>query len=750
MARTSHFPVIGIILATFVVLAVIYSIATPIFEASDEVSHYAVVQHIADTGELPVQRPGVKTAWEQEGSQPPLYYLLASFVARVIDTRDAAQRMTRNPHAAPGDPSLDANRNLVIHSPAEDFPWRNTTLAVHLIRFVSIVLGAGTIALGYRIARRIFLDRSSIPIGTAALIAFNPMFIFISASVNNDNLTILLTSLALYLSVLCWYESPGHVDRSGWWRRLLLGIVLSAAALSKISGLTLLPIVALMLTIRHLRARDWRGWILSGVLIALPVLLIAGWWYARNLQLYGELFGLDTMVAIAGPRFLSLLDLVPEFDGFRYSYWALFGAVNIVTFPLAYVIFDLFTLVSIVGAVIWFVRNRRDERFILLLILAAYVLLVFVGVVRWTMMTPASQGRLMFPAITALSLLMWLGWETIFNVQLSMFNDRAKRPTSNLQPPTSRWHKLRWTMPVFMLLVAAIAPFRDIAPTYARPQMIAEAQLPSNLKQLEVDYGDQLRLIGYRTAEPLARSDSVEFTLYWQCLKSIDADYSVFAIVYGRQLQEVGKRDAYPYHGLYATRQCEAGQVFADPYRIPIKTDGIERPSILRAQIGLKDWVTRTELAPAASGQPVPSVMLDVGKLAPPLQDRQYAMDYRVGDGITLLDARIERQGGTPYLSLTWAPTAILPEDYTTFVHILDANGTLIGQADGPSLEGDYPTSWWSPGETIVDTRPLPLPPEADRVTIGLYRLSDEARLPIVDRGGQRLPQDEIVLPVKP
>ena len=136
------------------------------------------------------------------------------------------------------------------------------------------------------------------------------MFIFITASVNNDNLTILLTSLALYLSILCWYEPAGQVDRSGWWRRLLLGIVLGAAALSKISGLTLLPIVALILTIRHLRRHDWRGWIFSGVLIALPVLLIAGWWYVRNLQLYGELFGLETMVAIAGPRAMTLSALI--------------------------------------------------------------------------------------------------------------------------------------------------------------------------------------------------------------------------------------------------------------------------------------------------------------------------------------------------------------------------------------------------------------------------------------------------------
>jgi hypothetical protein len=101
-------------------------------------------------------------------------------------------------------------------------------------------------------------------------------------------------------------------------------------------------------------------------------------------------------------------------------------------------------------------------------------------------------------------------------------------------------------------------------------------------------------------------------------------------------------------------------------------------------------------------------------------------------------------------LVLTWLATATPPEAYTTFVQVLDAGGRLIGQADGPPLGGDYPTDWWSPGETIVDARPLSLPPEADRVTIGLYRLSDQARLPIVDGSGQRLLNDEIVLPVQP
>ena len=281
--------------------------------------------------------------------------------------------------------------------------------------------------------------------------------------------------------------------------------------------------------------------------------------------------------------------------------------------------------------------------------------------------------------------------------------------------------------------------------------MITEQQLPSDLKRLDVDYGDQLRLVGYRLTEPLARTDSVAFTLYWQCLKPMTTDYSVFAIVYGRQLQELGKRDAYPYHGLFATSQCQPGQILADPYRIPIKTSGASKQTVLRAQIGLRDGQTRVELAPTVGGKSLSAVMLDVGKLVDTLPREHYAtVDYRLGDDIHLLDARITREGDTPHLATTWTTTATPPEAYTIFVHVLDANGNLIGQADGPPSGGDYPTDWWSPGETIVEMRPLPLPPEADRVTIGLYRLSDQTRLPIVDKSGQRVPNDEIVLPVQP
>ncbi len=48
------------ILAAYVVLATIYSVVTPIFEASDELWHYPMVQYLATHGlALPPQTPGV-------------------------------------------------------------------------------------------------------------------------------------------------------------------------------------------------------------------------------------------------------------------------------------------------------------------------------------------------------------------------------------------------------------------------------------------------------------------------------------------------------------------------------------------------------------------------------------------------------------------------------------------------------------------------------------------------------------------
>src|SRR5262249_16021773 len=145
---------LAVILAAYLVLATVYSVVTPIFEASDELWHYPMVQYLATHGfQLPPQQPGIETDWRQEGSQPPLYYLIAAAITAPIDTSDLDFIRRQNPHADIGVIRPDGNVNMIVHrTEAEAFPWRGTVLAVHLARFLSIALGLGTVIVTFLLA----------------------------------------------------------------------------------------------------------------------------------------------------------------------------------------------------------------------------------------------------------------------------------------------------------------------------------------------------------------------------------------------------------------------------------------------------------------------------------------------------------------------------------------------------------------------------------------------------------------------
>ena len=135
---------IRLILLLFTVLALSYSTLIPIFEAQDELFHYAFADHLATTWQLPVQPRTLEEPlglWEQEGGQPPLAYWLAAFLISPIDRQDFFSRSQHNPFAALGVARSDeANLNAVLHDPAQEaFPWHGTVLALHLARLLSIV-----------------------------------------------------------------------------------------------------------------------------------------------------------------------------------------------------------------------------------------------------------------------------------------------------------------------------------------------------------------------------------------------------------------------------------------------------------------------------------------------------------------------------------------------------------------------------------------------------------------------------------
>ena len=339
---------IAAILVCFIAFASAYSVLNPLFESPDEVWHYAFVQHLAGGQALPVldpQRPGL---WAQEGGQPPLYYLVTCLFTRLLPASDWQHTLQANLLADIGHYLPDGNGNAFIHTPVEAWPYRGAALAIHLARLISVLLGACTILVTYLIGREIWSKRPWLALAGAALLAFTPMFLFISASVSNDNLITLLCSLACWLILRLIQLPPTPL------RFLLLGAVIGLAALSKISGIALLAPAGLLLAWLAWQHRDFKLLLWGGVCVLGAALMVAAWWYVRNWQLYGDPLGLNVFVATIGPRQprISLWQLTREWQGLVRSYWGVFGWMNVVAPNWFYWLLNGLALLGIGGLLV--------------------------------------------------------------------------------------------------------------------------------------------------------------------------------------------------------------------------------------------------------------------------------------------------------------------------------------------------------------------------------------------------------------
>ncbi|MCU0500669.1 MAG: exosortase/archaeosortase family protein [Anaerolineae bacterium] len=737
-----------LITCLFVALGVIYSVASPLFEPSDEHNHYPVVQHLATGGGLPIQRAGEKTLWGPEASQPPLYYAASALLTSWINTDDMVALLYRNPHDRRGVPGTTDNANMFIHTEREAFPWRDTALAVHLIRLFSVVLGAGTILCTYTLAFWLFPGQPAIAAAAMAINAFLPMFIFISASVNNDNLVIFLSSLVLLLLVRVIQRGASA------WLLLGLGGLIGLASLAKLNALGLLPLACLALALRAIRVEQGSAmvpmrdatprerkmglaaglrWIGECALVIGPAVLVAGWWYARNWQLYGDLLGLNAMVAVAGgrPPLRTLADLLGEFRGFRYSFWGVLGGFNILLRPpWVYALLDLLSVAALLGLAAWVWRTwrrRMPAPWPELLLLAAWIGVEAVALLRWTAATLASQGRLMFATLVALCFFLALGligWL-----------------------PARRQRVAAWGVGGLMFLLAASAPFAAILPAYAPAPLLTAAAVPASAQRFDVDYGGVMRLLAFEVGkERVQPGAALPVTLYWQMLAPTSEDFSIYLQLFGWQ-QALGQRDSYPGGGARPTSRLAPGQVVADTYLMLVRPDA-KGPAPAWISAGLYRLSSQEKL-PATDSQGKPVVFPILTKLgldapAPTLTGTHplaATLDGRVRlTSYDLADSLI-RAGQEMTVTLYWQATAPLDADYKAFVHLRDAGDGTVAQADAAPLQGFYPTTAWQPGEILNDTQRLALPadlqPGKYRIVAGLYDAKIGQRLSVLDAAGK-------------
>lgn len=709
-------PAVIATLALYLVLALIYNWATPMFEASDEFRHYLTIRYLVLNHTLPVLQPSDDpfAPW-QEAGQPPLYYAAGALISGWVDTSNLPQITDFNPHAHAGVPSTSPDsRNLFVHSAAEDFPYHGVSLAAHLVRMFSILLGSATVFLTYRLARVVAPGVPSAALLASSLVAFNPQFLFVSASVDNDNLVALASTAALLLMAQI---SLGALTRTRLW---LLSGVIGVAMLSKLSGLGLPPLAAVVVGAQSLKVGGWRKTIERLVALAVLPVALTGWWFARNWVVYGEPTGLRTWADLVHTREAGAVKLLSEAPGLFFSYWAVFGAFDIQADWWVYGVYLALTAGGLAGLI----ACRRRLAIELpswrpVALLAAWFAIELVALIRWTITISASTGRLLFPAIAALAVLLALGL---------------------LAPlPPSRRRPAALAMAALLLGLAAYLPFRYIAPAYARPAIgLSSAAIGRPSHPVQVAYAGKLALIGYDLSPAsVGPGQNVTLRLYWHVLAAMDQNYSVTTqLLTGEGV--VGQDDSFPGQGRIATRRLKAGEYFADSYTIAV-SPAATPPLIARVKVGLYDDRLAKLPATNAAGQELAEPIvgeLPIQSAAPlaapaPLATFGNVMELLPGSSTSQNAAA----GATLNVTLRWRAVQRMAQPYTVFLHLADATGRPVAQHDSQPRGGAFPTTWWAAGETVVDDVQMPIPPGVPagnyQLLVGVYQQPSLQRLQV-------------------
>ncbi len=481
--------------ALFFLVGLVYLYAAPNFEASDTVQHVGMIKWIADRGGLPVQSGGHDELYGQEASQPPLYYLMMAALWNAFDTSDFNERYLPSPFTVIGDPSGRGNRNLVIYKQPYPPDLKGSSLALYAIRLLSLGMGAVTVWAVCQSARVLLPGDAGFALLAGALTAFNPQFLFISASVSNDTLVNMMAALITWRMLVMLRD--GFDTR----RDFALALLIALASLSKLSGLVLGAFAALAALWLLFRTGDRRGFLQFAGMTLFAWLIIALWWYVRNLALYAELTGASTMLDYFGRRSISLGQLIAEeFEGLRVSYWAVFGAFNIVVDELFYHLMDALSAIGALGLVVFLAKTvwvdspqrHREHREYVLVAVAVLALLLALGggaLIVWSLQTWASTGRLLFPYITSASLLLALGLGAL------------------------RIPKALIIAPLFAF--SLYAPFAYIIPNYDHPAAVE--RLPVSAVRADVVWGD-LRLSAYEipALQAWRAGDEIPLAFYWR------------------------------------------------------------------------------------------------------------------------------------------------------------------------------------------------------------------------------------------
>lgn len=753
----------NILMILYLVIATAYSLINPAFESPDELLHFDYVETLLRTGRMPVAvlGTGPREAMLTENFQAPLYYTAGALLTAWLPReRPAPQVIERNPFWAwrIGEVGVD-NKAQFLHGPEQDFPWTGLWLRLHLLRFLSILIGLIAVWQAGELALLIWPQRYETALLATGFVAFLPQFVYLSSSVTNDVAVVALSALsAVALGRLLRSLSRRSLDvRGSLWLGLFLGCgILAEVSLLSAGAVALGILFMYLFANRHATPRpSWSNLGLAGLTAA----AIAAPFLVRNWVIYGEATGLKRMDEIWGRREppLALQETLREAPNMWTSFWGRFGYGQIPVGNAIYWACLGITVIALVGLALVLIRQVRtfpltskwpygipwrDSRIWLFVYAGLLAITLIVALFRYAGISPTgSFGRESFAALPVDAVLLAAGWTGVVSP--------ARRRTVALFVPSLLLLFSVWTL-VAVLRPAYVLPTRAFAVSGGP---IAE--------QAGLRVGDVATLSKVTLLNPtLTPGQDALVEVEWLPLRQTATPLIFFARLVGPNNTLLADRATYPGLGRTSTTFWKPGEVFTDLMRVPVDVDAgrAAAPAQVRLWVGLYDRKADTIL-PAVdwpSGDPDPGIVAEA-KLPPEPSHLSQAPSpalARFGDNLELSAAHLPttvQPGAIAPVTLEWTVLNPLPDSCRLFIHLTPADQSQpVAQVDEPIMCDRYPAHLWAAGEAFEDGHQIQIPPTLApgtyRFLIGVYNEAPGwPRLPVVTPAGLA-PENAFVL----
>lgn len=697
------------VLTLYIAAGIALAVVFPLGEAPDEPAHFTYIRYLALEKKLPILKPRYEDNETVAAHHPPGYYALAA--ALTSPFIDGNLRLYLNPLFDWG-----WKATHFINGPEHSFPWRGDYLAWHVARFISLTLGLVNLGIIYFVGRNLF-NSGWMAVACVAYVALNPQFIYLHSYVNNDVLATLAGTLLVF-SALNFYHRPTVVNA------FFSALAISLAVLAKPTAVAMLPglILAFILSWRRLSARK-RAEVLV-ILLSIPALL-SGWWFVRNLKLYGDFTGLIMLRVTLAPNYYESPLRIPElirllYPMFKQTFKSSWGYFGWLTLPMPDWIFLAIFIAHLVAAagLVLKLRTSLKEPAVWIIGLSGAGLLV--SFLNYNRIANSSgwQGRFLFPAVVVVAVAFIAGWRYWFRKKDSVLSLAVAGAGA------------------FLTIYALVAL---ILPVYLPPKFLpANISLPN---RMDIPFEGGLRLIGYEL--PLKKfnpGDSLRLTLYWKLDVPSSVAYRVKVTAYTFTGDCVIPTEESFLFRRYPVPMWKYGMIVRDEYRLRIMEDieQVTAPLTLFVLQGKDSQPVPRLDRPEGSGENKAEIAwITVGPRKGPKDEPERKLEAVFGDGmIRLLGYTLQgepiRAGGTFTVTLYWKAEKPVGSNYQIFVHALSEEGKLIAQHDGTPRSGLYPTSVWSPNEIVVDAHPITVPQDYEgkiRLLVGLYSLETMERL---------------------